>query len=294
LIYYLHIPRTAGTSFAVDAKRSLQTFENVVKFKTILVDKEGCYDWRKEIKDVQHVAVMFRNPRSHVYSQYLMCGEGPVNIMTSVPPPERNGFREWLFKWKELESKGAVVGDFARGIGLKPQLKMELKVTYSTLPFHCYNPFNMQTHHLTCQLPFKYRRKLDVKQAVQNMQDSWYVGIVEAYQESVCLMHVKVFGKLPEYCDCTDPVRWGSFQQTHTSFHDNRNIRTPPVASQPKYVIDLIDELTSLDQILYKASVERFLKDIKEVEDKHAVKILCDSSRLRLQLNTSEPEHHTD
>mmetsp|Transcript_68494 Transcript_68494/g.155212 ORF Transcript_68494/g.155212 Transcript_68494/m.155212 type:complete len:343 (-) Transcript_68494:75-1103(-) len=274
-IYYLHIPRTAGTSFITDAKKSLKTAQNALRLHLDMIDKEGCYGWRTELPRVTKVAMMVREPRSHVLSQYLMCGEGPVNVMTTVPRAEHDGFTYWLTRWRELQDKKSVAGDFSRGIGSKKQQSVQLRVTYSTLPFHCYNPMNLQTQHLTCENPFTYPEAQDAEKAIANMKESWFVGVSEAYQESICLFNEKVYGKLPSYCDCKNATAWKSFQQSHTAYHE-KNVKTSSLLEQPPKVLEMIDRMTSADRALYQAAQERFVREMQELESKYSKTVLCD------------------
>jgi len=270
LIYFLHIPRTAGTSFIADAKASLKTKRSRVKFQHM----EGCFDWREEFEREPQMAVMIRSPRHLVYSEYLLCAEGPISIMTQAPPPEKNGFKTWIYKWNEILRSGGGTGDFSQGVGLKPQLMVKMPVTYTNLTFKCYNPANLMSQRLSCKLPFKYPEKIDVDHAVRNMHKAWFVGITEAYQESLCLFNFKVYGTLPKYCNCLDQAAWDDFPHATTSYHDVR-LKSAPLSEQEEEVVEMIDNMTVLDLKLYDAAVERFKREVHEVEAKLGVKLLC-------------------
>lgn len=275
-IYFLHIPRTSGTSFITDAKASLNTVRNKLHFGYQFHHMEGCYDWRSEFDPPPKVATMIRSPRHLVFSEYLLCSEGPVGLMTQVPQADKNGFPLWIQRWHEILSEGGGVGDFSNGATKESQLLVKLPVTYTNLPLKCYNPANMMSQRLTCELPYKFPAQINVSRAIGNMKEAWFVGITEAYQESMCLFNFKVYGKLPKYCDCTDHDTWGDFDATTKTYHDSR-LKSTPLAEQEDWVIDMIDNMTALDLQVYEAAVERFKREVREVEQATGVKVTCRS-----------------
>mmetsp|Transcript_1861 Transcript_1861/g.5629 ORF Transcript_1861/g.5629 Transcript_1861/m.5629 type:complete len:363 (+) Transcript_1861:68-1156(+) len=263
IVYYLHIPRTSGSSFIWDAQRTLWDLQ--------MASKEGCYDWKDKIAGVGQVAAMVRSPRAHVLSQYLYCSEGPIAWMTKV-----RGFRKWAQDWVELQARGTVVGDYSAGG--HDQIKNQKFVTFTALPFKCYNPANLQCQHFTCNRPFKYPAKVDVDLAIRNMEDTWFVGISEAYQESLCLFHVKLRGILPPFCNCMDKTAWFSFNQTRYARHAARTKASHNVSDFPAEVLQAVDSLTAADRMLYKAAVRRFVQEVHGAEQTFETKILCEDT----------------
>jgi len=265
IVYYMHIPRTAGTSFFRDANR--------VVWGLVMTSKEGCYGWKDRLDGVDRVATMVRNPRTHVLSQYLYCSEGPISWMTKV-----RGFQKWIKDWTGLQAQGTVVGDFSAGG--HDQISTQKYVTFTSLPFKCYNPANLQSQHFTCKRPFKYPDKVDAELAVRNMQNTWFVGVAEAYQESLCLLHVKARGTLPAFCDCRDRTSWLAFNQTRSARHGERTKLSRNVSEQPEGVLRAVDALTAADGLLYDAAVRRFVRELREAERRFGRSILCAESPL--------------
>lgn len=288
-IYHLHIPRTAGTSFQLDAAKVL--LSNFSLFNPLdLKSKEGCYGWRDTIGGILWVATMLRNPRAHVLSQYLLCSEGHISLVTGVPKGH-GGFGAWVERWSELLDSGKVVGDFSAADRLD-QKSSQQYLLFSAMPMKCYCPLNLQSHHLTCKVPYTYPAKIDGELAIQNMNKIRFVGIQEAYHESMCLFYVKVRKKLPEYCNCTDPVKWKTFWGTYASYHGDKTRTDHNVSHQPKEVLRQVDKLTAADRALYKAGVERFVRELHEVEQQFNTKIMCDSTLAAYTKSKDPMQHH--
>jgi len=275
-VYHLHIPRTGGTSFIADAQRVLG--EN-------MVSHEGCYDWRVDFPGISRVATMLRSPREHVLSQYLYCSEGHISFMTQVP---KRNFAEWVEAWSGFQAEGKIVGDYSHGGSLQSEHVIPTYVTFTDLPFKCYNPTDLQVQRLTCERPFKYPKESDTEQAIMNMQETWFVGLLEAYQESLCLLYAKTHFKLPVFCDCTDSTKWSSFNQTHTAYHKHTTRTSHNVTDHPKKVWQAVDQLTAGDRMLYKAAVQRFVFEVHEIEREFKTKILCYDTLL-IQRSLKDP-----
>mmetsp|Transcript_78583 Transcript_78583/g.230550 ORF Transcript_78583/g.230550 Transcript_78583/m.230550 type:complete len:342 (+) Transcript_78583:41-1066(+) len=279
--YYMHIPRTAGTSFALDTNKILAQNFNLLNPLT-LESKEGCYKWRDR-GGVSWVATMVRSPRNHVLSQYLLCGEGTIALMTSVQKGP-GGFGLWVNEWRDIFRRGKFAGDYTALDG-EPQHKNEQYLLFSSMPHKCYNPINLQTHHFTCTHPFIYEKNgTDIELALSNMKKTRFVGIQEAYQESVCLFASKVKDEMPEFCDCRNEAMWNSFEPAgHFSSHSHKGKTPRNVTRHGQEVLQQIDEITALDRIVYKAAIERFIGECRLVEEKFSKKILCEDKMQQLQ-----------
>ena len=57
-------------------------------------------------------------------------------------------------------------------------------------PSNCTNPIDPQSRQLTCVAREHYVPRINVTNAIAAMQSITYVGLVEAYQESLCLFAV--------------------------------------------------------------------------------------------------------
>jgi hypothetical protein len=47
----------------------------------------------------------------------------------------------------------------------------------------------------------------------------------------------------------------------------------------PAEVIQKVDDVTKSDKVIYKAAVQRFIKDVETMEQRFQVKILCSAQR---------------
>jgi len=150
-------------------------------------------------------------------------------------------------------------------------------------PFHCYNPLDLQSWRFACTHPGetagtgarplanRLRWPVDAGAATRNMLAAEYVGVVEAYHESICLFHAKIRRSLPDHCDCTDARRWGSFRTAGV----DHGVDHHSIGGYSDSVLRDIDVLTRADNILYLAARARFVRDIRDVEREYGTKILC-------------------
>merc|ERR1719265_159183 len=113
---------------------------------------------------------------------------------------------------------------------------------------------------------------IDVEVAINNMMATDVVGLVEAYQESICLFHAVYRGILPQYCNCADLESWNTFEPTHkdhgVGYYKSLSDYAPEVLSK-------IDVFTAEDRILYNKATQRFFRDIQAAEARFGMKILC-------------------
>lgn len=272
--YHMHIPRTGGTSFKQDA------YKTTVNNGTLtLFSKEGCWAWKNRFPYVDAVVTFVRNPRSHVLSQFLYCTQGQIKGLTQV-----RKFRPWIEDWTKIKNKGTFVGDFGSRGHSDKQLFFQKYLTSSFLPFHCYSPWNLMVQHFSCRgTPFNYtNQSVEAKTeiAIQNMKETYFVGITEAYQESLCLFHVKVHDTLPGFCDCKNGTSWRSFNSTHMGFYLLPVRDKPKVSDWRPETTELVDNLTRGDWALYQASLNRFARELHAVEQRFNTTIMCDDKLL--------------
>jgi len=307
-IYHLHIPKNAGISFGGD---SLQVLSQAGLKVT---SREGCYSFVEGRPDFRGVALMLREPRHHVLSQHDFCRSSFVRwYRDGVKPagsPPLPGFAEWVRHWAGLRAAGwhgnftpaaQLVGNSTAETTIR-QVRMaawglppwsealeSLDTThwpeldgggtiwhFVQVPFQCYSPLSLQSQRLTCRRPLEYPEHIDAELAVRNMQAAWFVGLVEAYQESICLLHAKANGTLPTFCDCTQPQLWDSFNGQH----ENHNAHRQSVDAYPQEVLQELDGIVAEDLVLYRAARERFVAELRQVEREHGVQVLCNASRL--------------
>lgn len=308
VIYHVHIPKCAGISFGLDAMRAVG--EHGLK----LASREGCLAYEESDPRVLHSAVLLRKPRGHVISQFDFCHERWVemywhDMADDVP---RN-FEVWARNWTALQEAGWS-GDFTppaapipspatiqgtyrafRQVAWSlPPFSPEPSTVdrhdwpnndgggtiwhYSDVPHHCYSPISMQSQRMTCGMPLNYTTMPDAALAVEKMQSTWFVGLVEAYQASACLLRVKLGEALPAWCDCKRPDLWNSAPLTK----ENVNAKGHHESDFSPEVLALVDKLTEADRILYVAARERFVKEIRGVERQYNTTILCNEEGLTL------------
>lgn len=268
-MFFLHIPKAAGTSFAVD-RRDVQS-------------AEGCYEWSEKLKS-NGTLLMLRRPTDHVLSMYNHCKSGPYGPQWAHEKmPET--FEEWVRKWTDIHKHNGAVGDFTPSSG-----DLDFVPTFKTeIPFSCYNPVDLQVQRMSCEKPFSYPDHADVDLAVRNMKSAKFVGLVEAYHESLCLLSAKVDGKLSAGCNCENEDEWKTFSTTHATHYTvaaNDTVKRK-MTDFPEEVSNAIKDFTRGDLKLYEAAVARFVQDIDEVEKKHGVKVLCENTKKTLTRTTS-------
>eukprot|EP00747_Dinoflagellata_sp_TGD_P036124 gnl/TRDRNA2_/TRDRNA2_138287_c0_seq2.p1 gnl/TRDRNA2_/TRDRNA2_138287_c0~~gnl/TRDRNA2_/TRDRNA2_138287_c0_seq2.p1 ORF type:complete len:328 (-),score=30.73 gnl/TRDRNA2_/TRDRNA2_138287_c0_seq2:66-1049(-) len=267
MVYHLHTPKTAGVSFFGDAGLIL-TGGSEHQPPRSLYSIEGCYEWAHVLNmsslqgRIKATAVMVRSPRAHVLSQYLSCAseDRPPEVRVVVPAT----FEAWIRGWMVLAEQGKHVGDFL------PGARAWAPFAESLLPFGCYSPINLQSHHLSCVKPFLYEtRGTAVELAIKNMRDSWFVGLVERYEVSLCLLYAKARGFLPSWCDCEHA---GDLSMPY-GLHNNDRIQPRPDEVRRQILSTDLNNYSA--ELLYRAAEQRFLCEVREVEARHGVKILC-------------------
>jgi hypothetical protein len=262
--------------------------------------------------------VMLRRPRSLLLSMYQMCN-GPFGVVYKGAIDGFGGthlpdFPGWIDAWDKLHENG-FHGDFTPPVepisgrlgetGMRnfrahawgyppfnrgpytnqnmsewPQLDGGGTMLHATqLPFRCYSAINPQVQRLTCNKAMVLPATYDPELAVRNMNNLVQVGIVEAYQSSICLLISKVEKDIPSYCACQNETAWATFSE-----HFGRNVvsdtLTDTVSPQavddfPQKTLEQIDSLTKADRVLYLAAWQRFLDEVHEVEVKRGTKIFC-------------------
>jgi len=311
VVYHLHIPKVAGISFGLDALDMLAA-QGLKQ-----ASREGCYAWQEQQPRVRGTAVMLRNPRKHVLSQYDFCADGFVleyrqAVKPAGSPDLPPNFEDWVQAWSDLQDAGWH-GDFTPPLDVVSANPVEARGRFERIkawssppfspesrfldvkdwheldgggtiwhfvnvPFQCYSPLSFQTQRLSCTKPMEFPQKPDLDRAVQNMKGAWFVGLVDAYQASICLFHAKLSNQLPAYCDCRKPELWNSFK----GHQENTNEHHRKISEYPPQVLELVDKLTVADRALYEAGRKRFVDEIREVERAHGTQILCNETKLAL------------
>lgn len=270
-VYHLHIPKAAGSSFRIDARAIVEDSGRAFR------SKEECF--YNAVGD-EHVISMVRSPQSHVVSMFRYCIynrnflnhglEGFINQQIGLHPnlggpvteweqdPEAMGsiLEEWLRAWVDMVDAGTANGYLPQS-GVRPE---------GTFP-NCYAPLNVQTQRLTCEDRDVHPEEVNTQLAIENLNSLWFIGIVEEYETSVCLLHARARGELPLGCACDSR----DLLQT-TGSNSNDHTARPVISDEAQA---LLDRLTTQDQVLYEAAVARFHEDVAAVEAEFGVTILC-------------------
>lgn len=173
-----------------------------------------------------------------------------------------DSFEQWVAQWDALRKRN------------------------ETKAFCCYDPVDMQSYILSCpantmidesygiHVMKKPRLQVEanVELALQNLEALWFVGLVEAYQESICVFLALATNMLPPYCNCEDSTLWWHGVPYTNEDHDSRAHSISEIAEE---TLRTVDSLTVGDRRLYAAGVGRFLEDLSKVERTHGVRILC-------------------
>ncbi|CAK0812529.1 unnamed protein product, partial [Prorocentrum cordatum] len=244
--YYLKTPKTGGDSFLKDI-----WFLALHPLGKEILGLEGCYSWHRKFnpdsgslqgvgkewwgKNCMRdgVVAVARDPREHIMSQYWHCkssiqAKKPWNKDFSSMLPT---FDEWIRNWTRIRAKGSHYGDFGQGFGFQHVNHFDTRT-----PYKCYHPISMQSHRFTCCRPFQFQKTVNLSHALRNMWAAWFVGVLELYQESVCLFMARTLDlrtPLPAGCNSSDTKAWRKFQfklhhNAHGVDHSHRGVREEP------------------------------------------------------------------
>lgn len=254
LYYHVHIPKTAGVSFLRDILSILPDDAGLFSWEACYSEMTGMVEQHSNGTGPHRMITMLRKPSEHVYSEYLECADTPwgkaIRSESGAEEEDVASFTSWL-------------QHFAQN---------------STDDFNCYHPFNMQSRALSCDYPsdpHHYDGELNsamTAAAFRAMEETFFVGLVEYYQESLCLFHSKVVeSALPSWCDCKQKGAWNAKAVTNAT----HNVPEHSLHDLSSADMDIVNSLTEHDQMLYNAAYERFKKDIAAEEEKRGVKIMC-------------------
>mmetsp|Transcript_14754 Transcript_14754/g.33543 ORF Transcript_14754/g.33543 Transcript_14754/m.33543 type:complete len:357 (+) Transcript_14754:56-1126(+) len=306
-IYFLHIPKVAGLSFGEDAVKVLQKSDmDVISkegcYSNIKDDPKMKAAAMMLRKPRGHLLSQYRFCSTGIMSKYR------ADVRPKSSPAMPDTYEGWIRAWKGLYDSGEwrkdmtppadyvskspfevvvrnmrmkawEVPPFSPREGVKNLKKDWPKLDgggtlwhHVRVPYQCYVPINPQSYRLSCdrESPMDMSKGVDSELAVQNMRKAWFVGIVEEYQVSFCLLEAKASKALPSYCDCTKPKEWAKFPGTKTNIW-----RYKEQAKPTPQLLEVVDELTAGDRRLYRAGLQKFLEDVRAAEKELGAKMLC-------------------
>jgi len=265
---FMHIAKSGGSSWVQNMQKDV--LPGFLEGDGFLSQENCSHNLAQAVEGKRaNFTVMLREPRAHIYSLYMMScctmfGQTfgfkvaeDVAEREPQPPLLRN-----VTAWLSWFSQTNVTEDFGT----------------------VYHPLNFQARHFTClgEDPHHVELPEPTMDSIfaQFNSDYGFVGILERYQESMCLFVHMATGKLPAYCDCDDPESWDAFPERHEEYD------SPPhdIADLTSDDIRMIDALTQQDTALYAEGVRRFIRKIDDAEQNHGVHILCDREIIKQPL----------
>lgn len=124
---------------------------------------------------------------------------------------------------------------------------------------------NMQTHVMS--------HPISIEVALQKLKKLFFVGVLELYDPSICVLGYQLGQFDSKRCNCTNNLKVG-FQKNvhHYSSHDSSSV----IRAED---LKIIDSHTLLDNILYAEALQMTLARIAYVEKKTGVQLMCKGER---------------
>jgi len=274
-----HVPKTGGTSLIHELHSSFPN-EGVDAAAGIY---ERCLS---ALPSTDFVVTMLRSPRSHVISQYEECRYDPWGQHHTTD---------------DFPRRGRAQDDFVEWLGhFSPQ-----RWQVESGDFNCYNPFNMQARSITCVeddehhavsdslhggKPYLKCNESPVHHVWRGMPTSpddalavsqldrkaRFVGILELYEESWCLLNYQLRRILPAHCSCdgygvlADLLK---HERLSTPAHGEEG--SLDVSEFNSSTIAAIDAITAMDHSVYQAALTRFFAELRDLEKATDATLIC-------------------
>lgn len=322
VFYHVHIPKVAGLSFGQDALDLLTAKGLRLVSREGCFARPGLPDPRPRDRLVMirnpaaHVLSQFNFGRYTVgVRDYVQ----EVTPQSDAPLPEL--FQDWVHAWTRLKSQGwscncTPSADRVHAFGpwemalrqyrintwSKPPFALPDDVMlqeaswpeldgggtiwhHVKVPFRSYIPIDLQSQRMACNHTMEFTNEINMSVAFQNLDQAFHIGVVEAYQSSLCILHAKIDDKLPPFCDCRDESKWQTFAGHQVNTADDQEMsdamKIESIGDVPTELRKLVDGLTYRDQQLYDRAWARLVHEARWVEARHGVKVLCDEAQPR-------------
>eukprot|EP00316_Scyphosphaera_apsteinii_P023702 CAMPEP_0119335286 /NCGR_PEP_ID=MMETSP1333-20130426/89222_1 /TAXON_ID=418940 /ORGANISM="Scyphosphaera apsteinii, Strain RCC1455" /LENGTH=334 /DNA_ID=CAMNT_0007345795 /DNA_START=258 /DNA_END=1262 /DNA_ORIENTATION=- len=294
VVQLVHIAKCAGTHLT----RQLNTV--VANSAARLVSWESCMVF---FEPSTLMLTMLRSPRSHVLSQFdhlRGLAQSPSWFFSRMLSPSfplstnrKADFSTWLQHFHR--SQRIADADCSR-VWDRHWLNFSRQPCWYEPPFDCvapldfngYNPHNMQARHLLCTHRPAFAGhhvfadtglEPDAAAAVSAMRRLDWVGLVELFSESLCVFRARWTGVVPADCQCSQQGQGPLAKSAKGNPHHGSGDRHGPgdeLLSDPMHVA-MIDAMTTVDVILYRAAATRLLESIRRLEKASGVTIACPS-----------------
>ena len=291
--YIIHIPKTGGDFVAKNANKYLLSTPKWKQWYENNNNKHSdrpwlCFDMlQKEFNDVSafphnfpltgrrgynctayileagyntradYTYTLVREPKSHVLSQYFHCTESRNHKKYFHKMPSLD---VWLQYWYNQTVSNVSLGDF---ISISHEM-------HRTNKFSCYRPVNLQSRML--QMDSSLLLGEDEDEAIREIESRFTVlGDTAQMIKSMCSIITRYSGIVPTKCDCSlHHDRRRKLAVDHGVTHHGNTFN---ITDQQRY---WIDEITKLDQRLYKYGKIILARQVEKLEKEFNVS-LCSS-----------------
>ena len=303
--FLIRIPKTASISASRDMPQLLAPGAHLAHGETCFrhgaresIHMSRDYPPYDEAGRTTSTVTLLREPRAHVFSQYLECRYDrwgrKVTHGTAFPRSSsvHEDFDAWLQHFANKSAWGEAAAGVAGGCKLQTVALHDNKlrgVDYhaemdrhcTSADFSCYNPYNMQTRAMACPhgawqgphwcyTPHRTcnERPPPLELALRSLSEGRVVGLVEEYNASLCLLHLVAARDGNATVGTPPPLGNTTFQASRVRAVLARASKVthgvPPhsSASLPPATLALVDQLTTADRQLYAAAVARFHREV--------------------------------
>lgn len=232
--YHMHIPKTGGASL----RKELSTlFQNGQHGLLVSSEKRAAVALKEVIE--------LRNCAGHV-RVLTMVREPTTHVLSQYS--HCTGARVYRSHWKDV-----------------PPLQVWLSAhdqTHNTTTAkrytNCrYSPRNLQASYI---------------ESVQ--EELWFLGVMEHFQLSMCLLHYQLLHDMPKECDCNSRKK-NTGSNGLRVHHRNHNLKKIAPSSLTDLERNLIHRLTETDTDVYQSAMFEFFQRVHAVESKSGVNISC-------------------
>lgn len=249
---FIHIPKCSGGSLIHEGKKlwGLNWWPKVQQGLEYCF--RNTYEGASE-NTKSRFLVMFRSPREHFKSQYNECRNDKWGVRTTngtAFPRNQTALKDFIIWVKHFQQPTT---DF----------------------YNCYHPTNMQSRYLACNTHNAHKVQVDMlvpnKTVVRNnLKLLSFIGLTDFFPESVCLLHYKLNGTMPDNCFCESQSMLKVPHVVHHKTGDNVAVK-----DLNSTFLKIVDELTSMDQWLFVAALRIFFQQIRSIEHVLKARVIC-------------------